>query len=593
MTQKEFNPLLEKIETLYNKDDIKILAEGYYLQLKKLLPLIEKEGIYAYFLDKKSSLLSKSDWATCFCMPFATPAIFHAYRGLLNENQQKVWDFLVLNGFVSTIDIALELGISITEEDNVQEITEEFKFLPCIKHGLYNWSPIKNGLFFTIPLHLTDIAKSYYAEMPNVLKELKLFKDVPSEIKTQYIVSFEENIFSEFSRLQICHHQGNIVTTTKGYINQMGLGKLQRTTAIKEFFPNATDKYSKVMRTHLMASLMVDLAKSSFRKNIELTIKTLFEETFLKKYNYVIDFMYFYKNIMKLDSYHIYDNRPHYYAFFKGNLTDEWQSIDNLFVQFRLEKSDYRTFSSIGQDLYYDTEKRSYSENVNKYNIRQSFNIPLFKACVFLFAAYGLVEIAYNETNLTNWLKDSYSFYDGLKYVRLTNLGKYVFGRIPKYEPILRASKNVFSLSETNLNILIESEESPETTQMLLSEFGEKISQKRYYTDYQIFLKSCKLKTDVSNRISLFRTIVGKNIPAIWQSFFAELLQKVNPLEGAGNCHLFKIPADNTPLIQLISKDEILRKCVFRAEGFYLIIPPENLNTFRKRLQEFGYLLLE
>jgi hypothetical protein len=40
-----------------------------------------------------------------------------------------------------------------------------------------------------------------------------------------------------------------------------------------------------------------------------------------------------------------------------------------------------------------------------------------------------------------------------------------------------------------------------------------------------------------------------------------------------------------------MARDEILQKCVLKAEGYHVLIPVQNLNKVKKRLEAFGYFI--
>ena len=95
----------------------------------------------------------------------------------------------------------------------------------------------------------------------------------------------------------------------------------------------------------------------------------------------------------------------------------------------------------------------------------------------------------------------------------------------------------------------------------------------------------------LDEKISRFKKAVGVSLPDVWDDFFQDLRAKINPLKKVGNLKVYKVPEDNTDLINLIARDMRLKELCLKAEGFYIIVPNKKLRAFKSRLQEFGYLI--
>ena len=57
--------------------------------------------------------------------------------------------------------------------------------------------------------------------------------------------------------------------------------------------------------------------------------------------------------------------------------------------------------------------------------------VPFVKSILFILGSLGVLELSYNEPSVNNglYLKNGYlSKYDGLTYIKLTALGKYILG---------------------------------------------------------------------------------------------------------------------------------------------------------------------
>jgi hypothetical protein len=58
-----------------------------------------------------------------------------------------------------------------------------------------------------------------------------------------------------------------------------------------------------------------------------------------------------------------------------------------------------------------------------------------------------------------------------------------------------------------------------------------------------------------------------------------------------GDCAVFRIPSDNNAFIQILAQDTVIKKLVYKAEGYLIIVPKSNIPPLKRRLAEFGYLL--
>lgn len=213
---------------------------------------------------------------------------------------------------------------------------------------------------------------------------------------------------------------------------------------------------------------------------------------------------------------------------------------------------------------------------------------PFVKSCLFLFAAFGLVEIAFSN----NRVKDETSIYDRLQYVRLTRLGSYVIGRTSTYSMIAADKDELpdFILDEERLLIKITKPRSPYF--FVIDKFASAVTQNLYRVDPKSFLKTCSGKTDVQEKITLFKRYFGNNIPKVWTDFFESLLSQCNPLKKVkGKYELRQISPADKRLQEIILSDENLRKLVLRTEKYMLIIKSDDVEKVGMILKSYGYIL--
>lgn len=145
-------------------------------------------------------------------------------------------------------------------------------------------------------------------------------------------------------------------------------------------------------------------------------------------------------------------------------------------------------------------------------NIIEQLSEPFVKAMLFVLATFGIVEIAYREPQ-----KGDKSYYDGLQYVRLTELGKYVLGISKDYTPNVTNDKGpAFELDDQRLLIKVADSKSPFIP--MLKEFAVLVTPSLYRVDYDIFLMGCNKREDVKRKIDMFEQYICQKLPIIGSS---------------------------------------------------------------------------
>ena len=234
------------------------------------------------------------------------------------------------------------------------------------------------------------------------------------------------------------------------------------------------------------------------------------------------------------------------------------------------------------------TLKNTYEEcDIFTEDIIQELTYPFMKGFIFMLAVYGLVEIAYNKEPD----KDATCFYDTLKYIRLTPLGEYALELTRKYEqPKNDTHTKIFELYEDSLMVKSLTDTNP--FESVLNNMGTAISKKLYKISYESFLDGCTSKSDITNKINLFRDYICKEPPANWEQFFKELENRCKPMKAPQKKYtLLQIPAGNKELQRIILTDPTIRKYSLKAEGFILLVETNNKGKVVEALKKYGYLI--
>lgn len=588
-----------EIDKAFNAVDLGKIVKLFTLNfLAENIQLCQEEGVKEDLLNKVIFYQNptKAYKVRLFCLPFATEKLFAAFRAYLPEDVRKVMDTMVWEVAMHENEIKEKLGVTVTEMGdngwgNINYVLKkEYVFLKSIKE--YDWSEEKRD-FYT--LHMLPAMRvhlmSYYPKPKNY--ELN-----PTDLQpTTFTYNGEQEIFFELPRLVAYHGQGNIKLTAKERPTVSSVNKMQRTLNLAEFFEGSKEKVMKNLRSNAIASMLILSDRLKGAKNDEKFLKRLFH--LYRTYEHFSSFPMLHtiiKGTGHLDTYSdLRKIEPRIFDLLQKFPKGKWISYQNVedYVNYRMLDIAPVTLYTARHRLYFSIKfENSYTEKhyVEEKSFRKEVVLPFLKGSFFLFAAFGLVEIAYNAPDTYQIGGTCYSPYDNLQFIKLTDLGAYVFGQTSEYERAAKPQQVPLVLSKDSLMIL--SDETDVTADILLQNYTQKVGANRYQTDAAIFLKNCQTKTDLKNKINLFKQTVTSDLPSNWQTFFATLLDNVNPLKKASsNYVVMQIPDDNKDLVRLIAQDVILKKYAIKAEFFHILVSKSNWAKFKNRLKELGFLM--
>lgn len=211
------------------------------------------------------------------------------------------------------------------------------------------------------------------------------------------------------------------------------------------------------------------------------------------------------------------------------------------------------------------------------------------KSVLLALASWGIIEIAYDPT--TTAYGPSY-LTDALRYVRLTNLGKYVFGKAKFYQlptTMVNTCKD-FELNADRLLIKVLNPNSKGS--FALEKIATPITSQLYRTDFSVFLKECNTKDDIVKNINLFKKYIANEPPQIWAGFFNAMLERTNALKKVRTSYITRsIDAKDKELQDIIMHDPKLKQYILRAEGYVVLIEQAHLSDVNNILKTYGYTI--
>ena len=584
--------LLETLNLEYTKP---ALATGYYPLVRKFLMDNEvfcrgqRISHRTYDLLYKKSL-NKDQLARIAAVPFLTKELFLAFRKTLAEDVKTLLDELVWNASMDEKQIRKTLKIEIVKPSNKtwrsrdDYLHNRFRIFSISLDYCYYPRKYQATLFLTdtlrkIIIEYYDKPKDFYL---NPLKSIR---------KTDFVFSGEPLIGSELPRILIYYSQGNLKLLGSGRPVLSSLNKMKKALRITEFYSPDVTPLSAI-RTHLLANLIVVRKKWKNIKEPLLFLKEIFKE-------YTNGFRSHYgllNNLKGISYVHESSQNAVEQTFWSLLLelpVGEWVSIDNIvkFANYRMLTATAVDRYGAGRYLYYNVKRGHYTEKVyiGDSLFDKAIKWPTIKGTFFLFAAFGLVDVAYNTPNTSELGTTYYSSFDGLSYVRLNKLGAHLCGKDSgTYEFPHAQHATPISLSPDTL--VITADETDQGIDAILQDYAQKIGVNRYQVTYQSLMKECRTPNDLKSKIHLFKETISDTIPPLWDSFFQELLGKINPFLPVKPHKVLKLP-DDRELINVIAQDNVLKNLVIKAEDFHIIVLKSNLSKFKARLREFGYFL--
>lgn len=413
--------------------------------------------------------------------------------------------------------------------------------------------------------------------------------------ETAAIYNGQKQIFEELPHIISYHLLGNIKFSASGRPVESTLGKFQKTCGIDEFYGFGTDSLSKV-RCNLIAGMLFDLTQ----KDIDLDSIEVIKHLFKKRYPTLFSAQFILTQFKGWNFISAYPDRQNDVEAKLLTVLPElplhdWVSIENLaeLLEYRFINAKPIQAQAAQTKLYYEEEipfaeaKKIY---VSADNYIPLIVDPFLKGTIFLFASFGLMEIAFDNVDNTKIGSTYFSNYDGLKYFKLTPLGAYILGITSKFENDAPTEKNKLTLSTDSMMIIADGNLTA-ITDLMLSTYSEKLGNTRYRVSAQTFLKDCKNRKEIESKIALFKATINGTIPTFWERFFKELLTNASAIKINKFVQTYTLPAEDKELHKLVAQDSTLKQLTLKAEGFNLLVPVENLVKFRSRMKELGFII--
>lgn len=533
-----------------------------------------------------------------FASLFFTRSNFHLYLEVLPDNVRALWIAAADKIFLSENEANKLLGeecidthswgtqVCETLGENIFEITESEPY----DYGTND----TNYLTFTYPW----LRELTYWCSHDTLEECQT-ADLPDKLT---VFNAEADLFQEIPILNSLREGG--VTLGKAHFFTANLRKSLDNVNINNFNlgEKSTKYYEETLRHYYLITTYL-LTCENTHKSVINSASPL--QLILQCVKYVFDNA---SNFSKLFLPHIsgikrgYDlthNAHELMRSLQQSLltlnSSMWISIEQLLYLTRCYFKHQARFSILIHEptSYYNIgfklRDKNADEPITYDEIITCITYQSIKSVLLALASWGIIEIAYDPTTTANGL--SY-LTDALRYVRLTNLGKYVFGKAKFYQlptTMVNTCKD-FELNADRLLIKVLNPNSKGS--FALEKIAAPITSQLYRTDFSVFLKECNTKDDIEKNINLFKKYIANEPPQIWADFFNAMLERTNALKKVKTSYITRsIDAKDKELQDIIMHDPKLKQYILRAEGYVVLIEQAHLNNVNNILKTYGYTI--
>ena len=605
---------LSKIKSSYSIDSLKMIYDEYLVHFFDI----------QYFGMKKRLIkakLKKNDLAHAFAVLLYDKDNFNLLVDEMHEDVFTIFERLVWEGgelSCSNTNPGLSEKISNFEE---QDINGKFYtknifnpkysiFVLRKTHNISNEGWV-NYYNISLPYFLRDYIKKFLPK-PIFFNFIPVKKD-PNNCQ---IFSEKDNILLQLHLIWNYVNEGNIIFPQKSkLLTKMTLNSMISNCSINEFYPDSNHE-EKYIRSNLLANFFYAFTSIPIDNKLS-------PELLLKQFIYFFlddksASLYFFSAFCFLN--HLkgwqkiieqYNQEYHYLLEIKfrkdlSNIlkklpVNKWISYENIskYIFYREIPVEIVHLFIAGQYLYYEPcmymndewvplKGRKY---ISESNYTHTISEPSIKMYLFLFASLGIIDIAYTypQNDLERIKNRTYlTVYDGLQYIRLTELGAFILEKTDKFE---------FDRSQISGEVILDDERlianikgKDPVKKMVLEKIAKMIHENCYLVNYKTFLKGCQSTRDIDRKIEMFYEHISKEPPKIWQSFIDDIESKKDPLKEKTNMRVFKVK-ENQELIDLVARDEKLRKYILISEDYHILVDSRYISLVQARLESFGFFV--
>lgn len=293
------------------------------------------------------------------------------------------------------------------------------------------------------------------------------------------------------------------------------------------------------------------------------------------------------------DSYVVYITQVVNQLLREGNGRD-WMSLDNLRLRYMCSGKKGSHYSVLPLFGYMQCRKSTLKTKATGLLVNETFtDNDWFEEIDFGFVlnwikmlcATGLLEIA--QLNRDDNL---FSNLEGMRYVRLTPLGRYAFGYEEDYQPPIVSRGPELEVDDANRIVTVLSESCPYT--MFLQQVARRISPTRYLITDENLVKGCDSLESAEKRLENFRNIIDlKECPEIAKTIEIARRRIKSVERRTSNYTVYQLDPAFPELVRLIATDSKIRPNVILAEKGMVMVKNTFLPDFKSICSRHGFIV--
>ena len=265
---------------------------------------------------------------------------------------------------------------------------------------------------------------------------------------------------------------------------------------------------------------------------------------------------------------------------------------------FQANRTEAETTWAYFESSYYSgnifvSRDRIFISNDSHYN---GFVLETAATNLFLtLASLGLFEIIWDspfcqpkeKEDAEKWENESKFYPFGkISYIKMTELGAYVFERTDKLE--VKGLKNFAPPRLDEDSLIIHIDEGDKAMQIFLDSFCIPLSHTLYKADVLRLKKYCTNQNAVKTVFATLSARAEGKLPKIWQNLKKEILDSFVTLKAEEDWIVFTLENLNIKVISEIEKLSRLGLCSKMA-GKRIAVKKSNIQAFKKKLESAGF----
>nr|WP_307774479.1 hypothetical protein [uncultured Cetobacterium sp.] len=566
----------EVLFKIFKKYFLDWIAEGYIGSNLGLfeISLISETTNKQTFLELMEQMYSKDE-------------VFNSIFNSLPEDVRNVFETVAWKGKLKIKD--RDIYFKEEEEYTIKsELKDEFLFFQ-------HYGDSKKGEYLTLNNDIVRVMRKFMKKP----KDYYIYKTIG--FKCEFSENNEEKIQENLRKYYSFYKDGKMQLSSSGKLLKESKNNMKKYCNIHEYYEGIKDlEFLKTETMGLFLFLFKDeyLTDEFIRaSNLKEIVNGFLDGTIIKSEDntYISLYLNYLKGIKNVSKSN--DEIKRGLSTIKMILNefpdDDYVSIDNIIksILYRDEFIEIIDIDSAYSSLYINEANYERTKIVGYDKYLMYVVEPFIKSVFFILASLGVLEICYEKPSSANslYLKNGYlSKYDGIKYIKFTELGRYIFGRVKTYDFKILEDEGQVILDEERMIVTVIGE-SPLRV-MSLEKLGTKIACNKFKISEESLTKGLINSGEIQERIQEFKEKITNDLPKNWEEFFNDLIEKTELITHVPEYKVLKLKNDKD-LINAITKDKRFKPLILKGEDLHILVKNENIDEVSGLFKEYGYFL--